>query len=93
MSTDARDGAVLQSSSSRFSPDTSARTVTGRSGRPGSSAVEVSYGFAVLSENVGTSPTFPSWSKQPYVREGNTVVVHSMDRLARNVDDLRQANS
>ncbi len=25
-----------------------------------------------------------------YVREGDTVVVHSMDRLARNVDDLRQ---
>lgn len=24
-----------------------------------------------------------------YVREGDTVVVHSMDRLARNVDDLR----
>ncbi len=25
-----------------------------------------------------------------YVREGDTVVVHSMDRLARNLDDLRQ---
>lgn len=25
-----------------------------------------------------------------YVREGDTVVVHSMDRLARNVDDLRR---
>ena len=24
-----------------------------------------------------------------YVREGDTVVVHSMDRLARNLDDLR----
>ena len=24
-----------------------------------------------------------------YVREGDTVIVHSMDRLARNVDDLR----
>lgn len=26
---------------------------------------------------------------QKYVREGDTVVVHSMDRLARNLDDLR----
>lgn len=25
-----------------------------------------------------------------YVREGDTVMVHSMDRLARNVDDLRR---
>jgi DNA invertase Pin-like site-specific DNA recombinase len=25
-----------------------------------------------------------------YVREGDTVVVHSMDRLARSLDDLRQ---
>ena len=25
-----------------------------------------------------------------YVREGDTVVVHSMDRLARNLDDLRK---
>lgn len=25
-----------------------------------------------------------------YVREGDTVVVHSLDRLARNLDDLRQ---
>ena len=25
-----------------------------------------------------------------FVREGDTVVVHSMDRLARNVDDLRR---
>ena len=25
-----------------------------------------------------------------YVREGDTVLVHSMDRLARNVDDLRK---
>jgi len=25
-----------------------------------------------------------------YTREGDTIVVHSMDRLARNVDDLRQ---
>lgn len=25
-----------------------------------------------------------------YAREGDTVVVHSMDRLARNLDDLRQ---
>jgi DNA invertase Pin-like site-specific DNA recombinase len=25
-----------------------------------------------------------------FVREGDTVVVHSMDRLARNLDDLRQ---
>jgi DNA invertase Pin-like site-specific DNA recombinase len=25
-----------------------------------------------------------------YVREGDTVVVHSMDRLARNLDDLRR---
>ena len=24
-----------------------------------------------------------------YVRDGDTVVVHSMDRLARNLDDLR----
>ena len=24
-----------------------------------------------------------------FVREGDTVVVHSMDRLARNLDDLR----
>ncbi len=27
---------------------------------------------------------------QRYAREGDTVVVHSMDRLARNVDDLRR---
>ncbi len=27
---------------------------------------------------------------QSYAREGDTIVVHSMDRLARNVDDLRQ---
>lgn len=25
-----------------------------------------------------------------YIREGDTLVVHSMDRLARNLDDLRQ---
>jgi len=25
-----------------------------------------------------------------YIREGDTVVVHSMDRMARNLDDLRQ---
>jgi DNA invertase Pin-like site-specific DNA recombinase len=25
-----------------------------------------------------------------YIRDGDTVVVHSMDRLARNLDDLRQ---
>jgi DNA invertase Pin-like site-specific DNA recombinase len=25
-----------------------------------------------------------------YVREGDTIIVHSMDRLARNVDDLRR---
>ena len=25
-----------------------------------------------------------------FVREGGTVVVHSMDRLARNLDDLRR---
>ena len=25
-----------------------------------------------------------------YVRDGDTIVVHSMDRLARNLDDLRQ---
>jgi DNA invertase Pin-like site-specific DNA recombinase len=25
-----------------------------------------------------------------YVREGDTVVIHSMDRLARNLDDLRR---
>jgi DNA invertase Pin-like site-specific DNA recombinase len=25
-----------------------------------------------------------------YVRDGDTVVVHSMDRLARNLDDLRK---
>ena len=25
-----------------------------------------------------------------YVRNGDTVIVHSMDRLARNLDDLRQ---
>ena len=25
-----------------------------------------------------------------FVRDGDTVVVHSMDRLARNLDDLRQ---
>lgn len=28
-------------------------------------------------------------SLQSFVREGDTVVVHSMDRLARNLDDLR----
>jgi DNA invertase Pin-like site-specific DNA recombinase len=27
-----------------------------------------------------------------FVREGDTVVVHSMDRLARNLDDLRRAS-
>ena len=27
---------------------------------------------------------------QSFVREGDTVVVHSMDRLARNLDDLRR---
>lgn len=27
---------------------------------------------------------------QAFVREGDTVVVHSMDRLARNLDDLRR---
>ena len=26
-----------------------------------------------------------------FVREGDTVVVHSMDRLARNLDDLRRS--
>ena len=25
-----------------------------------------------------------------FVREGDTVIVHSMDRLARNLDDLRR---
>ena len=25
-----------------------------------------------------------------YVRDGDTIIVHSMDRLARNIDDLRQ---
>jgi DNA invertase Pin-like site-specific DNA recombinase len=25
-----------------------------------------------------------------YAREGDTIVIHSMDRLARNVDDLRR---
>ncbi len=25
-----------------------------------------------------------------YVREGDTIVIHSMDRLARNVNDLRR---
>ena len=25
-----------------------------------------------------------------FVRDGDTVVVHSMDRLARNIDDLRR---
>tara|TARA_B110000503_G_scaffold91741_1_gene138459 strand:- start:6142 stop:6261 length:120 start_codon:yes stop_codon:yes gene_type:complete len=25
-----------------------------------------------------------------YVRDGDTIIVHSMDKLARNVDDLRQ---
>jgi len=25
-----------------------------------------------------------------FIREGDTVIVHSMDRLARNLDDLRQ---
>ena len=25
-----------------------------------------------------------------YVRDGDTITVHSMDKLARNVDDLRQ---
>jgi DNA invertase Pin-like site-specific DNA recombinase len=28
-------------------------------------------------------------SMMSYVREGDTVIVHSMDRLARNLDDLR----
>lgn len=27
---------------------------------------------------------------QNFVREGDTIIVHSMDRLARNLDDLRQ---
>jgi DNA invertase Pin-like site-specific DNA recombinase len=29
-------------------------------------------------------------SLRAFVREGDTVVVHSMDRLARNLDDLRR---
>ena len=28
-----------------------------------------------------------------FAREGNTVVVHSMDRLARNLDDLRRLSN
>ena len=28
-----------------------------------------------------------------YVREGDTVICHSMDRLARNLDDLRKVVS
>ena len=28
-----------------------------------------------------------------FVREGDTVVVHSMDRLARNLDDLRRVEN
>lgn len=28
-----------------------------------------------------------------FVREGDTVVVHSMDRLVRNLDDLRRLRS
>ena len=32
----------------------------------------------------------PSCRPLAYAREGDTIVVHSMDRLARNVDDLRR---
>jgi len=33
----------------------------------------------------------PQWQAlRQYVREGDTVVVHSIDRLARNLDDLRR---
>ena len=31
-----------------------------------------------------------NWSVLAFVRQGDTVVVHSMDRLARNLDDLRR---
>ena len=27
-----------------------------------------------------------------YVRDGDTIIVHSIDRLARNLDDLRNKN-
>ncbi|WVM92226.1 recombinase family protein [Halopseudomonas pachastrellae] len=32
----------------------------------------------------------PELERLAFVREGDTVVVHSMDRLARNLDDLRR---
>ncbi len=38
----------------------------------------------------GHAPSVLSWKGCWPVREGDTVVVHSMDRLARNLDDLRR---
>ena len=37
----------------------------------------------------GATRNRPGYDLRRYVREGDTVVVHSMDRLARNLDDLR----
>lgn len=39
----------------------------------------------------GKNINWPQLDALPsFVREGDTVVVHSMDRLARNLDDLRR---
>jgi DNA invertase Pin-like site-specific DNA recombinase len=39
----------------------------------------------------GKEPRRPALERLlTFVREGDTVVVHSMDRLARNLDDLRR---
>lgn len=46
----------------------------------------------VFTENAsGKDTQRPEWEVLlAFVREGDTVVVHSMDRLARNLDDLRR---
>jgi DNA invertase Pin-like site-specific DNA recombinase len=58
--------------------------------------------FIILLFRCGCQPSVGSWGERKntlrpelerllaFVREGDTVVVHSMDRLARNLDDLRR---
>ncbi len=42
----------------------------------------------------GKSTDRPQWhALLEYAREGDTIIAHSMDRLARNLDDLRRASS
>jgi DNA invertase Pin-like site-specific DNA recombinase len=51
--------------------------------------VEVGRVFTVTAS--GKSTTRPQLQAMlAYVRDGDTVIVHSMDRLARNLDDLRR---